>query len=244
MTRPGGGYGRDMADLSTLEAGLRQLARFPVTGENTADLLHEAVLATGGLPGVTGAGLMLVDGDGQLRHAVAGDGPGTRLEQAQEELGSGPCPSAFRRDELVSTADLRTDGRWPEVSARLAGVPVRAVLAVPTAIGGGPVGSLDVYRDRPGEWSADDAAALGAYGQLLNRLLTSAVAQDRSDELARQLQYALDYRVVIERAVGYLMHREGLDDAAAFARLRSAARSNRRKVIDLARTVLDGEPLP
>ena len=233
-----------MADLSTLESGLRHLARFPVTGENTAELLRQAVVATSGLPGVTGAGLMLVDADGQLRPGGARAAPGARLEQDQELLGAGPCQSAFRRDELVSTADLRADPRWPALSARLADTPVRAVLAVPTAIGGGPVGSLNVYRAEPHGWGPDDAAALGAYGQLLNRLLTSAVAQDRGDELARQLQYALDYRVVIERAVGYLMHAERLDDAAAFARLRSAARSNRRKVIELARLVLDGEPLP
>lgn len=233
-----------MVDLSRLEAGLRDLARFPVTGDNTAELVHEAVSAAAGMPGVVGAGLMLVDSEGQLRASAASDEPGLRLERAQEELDGGPCQAAFRRDDLVSTADLRTDPRWPELSRRLADDPVRAVLAVPTAIGGGPVGSLNVYRDRPHGWDGDDVAALAAYGQLLNRLLTSAVAQDRSDELAGQLQYALDYRVVIERAVGYLMHREGLDDAAAFGLLRSAARSNRRKVIDLARTVLDGAPLP
>jgi GAF domain-containing protein len=233
-----------MADLWTLEAGLRQLARFPVTGENTAELLRQAVVAAAGMPGVAGAALMLVDADGQLRYVTASDEAGARWEREQEELGVGPCQSAFRRDELVATADVQADGRWPEMRTRLAGGPVRAVLAVPTAIGGGPVGSLNVYRDRPHEWGEHDVAALGAYGQLLNRLLTSAVAQDRSDETARQLQFALDYRVVIERAVGYLMHAEGLDDAAAFARLRSAARRNRRKVIDLARTVLDGGPLP
>lgn len=233
-----------MVDLSMLEARLRQLARFPVTGENTVELLQQAVEAAGGMPGVTGAGLMLVDAEGRLGHAVASDDAGDRLEREQEELGHGPCQSGFRRDEVVATVDVQADERWPELARQLAGTPVRAVLAVPTAIGGGPVGTLNVYRDRPYEWGEDDVASLGAYGQLLNRLLTSAVAQDRSDETVRQLQFALDYRVVIERAVGYLMHAEGLDDAAAFARLRSAARRTRRKVIELARIVLDGEPLP
>jgi len=233
-----------MADLSTLAAGLRNLANFAVTGENTAELLEQAVLAARGLPGVAGAGLMLVDAEGQLRFAVATDDAGSRFERIQEEIGAGPCQSAFRRDDLTATADLPADGRWPELARRLTGSPVRAVLAVPTAIGGGPVGTLNVYRDRPHRWDAEETAALGAYGQLLNRLLTSAVAQDHSDETARQLQFALDYRVVIERAVGYLMHADGLEDEAAFARLRTAARNNRRKVIDLARSVLDGQPLP
>ena len=38
--------------------------------------------------------------------------------------------------------------------------------------------------------------------------------------MAKQLQYALDYRVVIERAVGYLMAKESIDAVAAFNALR------------------------
>ena len=41
---------------------------------------------------------------------------------------------------------------------------------------------------------------------------------------------ALDYRAPIERGVGYLMARDGLDQAPAFQRLRTAARSNRRRI--------------
>ena len=37
----------------------------------------------------------------------------------------------------------------------------------------------------------------------------AAVAAQNAGELAAQLQYALDYRVIIERGVGYLMARDG-----------------------------------
>jgi GAF domain-containing protein len=50
--------------------------------------------------------------------------------------------------------------------------------------------------------------------------------------------------ISIERAKGMLMVREGIDDAAAFERLRSAARSSRRPLIDVVNEVLGGQRLP
>lgn len=60
------------------------------------------------------------------------------------------------------------------------------------------------------------------------------------EEQVGQLQGALERRAVIERAKGMLMERHGIDDSAAFERLRSHARSNNRKVVDVARAVVDG----
>jgi hypothetical protein len=56
----------------------------------------------------------------------------------------------------------------------------------------------------------------------LGRVGTPSVT---AGELAEQLQWALEHRVLIEQAKGVLMEREGLSPAAAFARLRSAARA-------------------
>jgi hypothetical protein len=54
----------------------------------------------------------------------------------------------------------------------------------------------------------------------------------------------LDSRVLIERAKGVLMEREHLDDQEAFTHLRRAARSSGRKLNDVAREVIAGQPLP
>ncbi len=58
------------------------------------------------------------------------------------------------------------------------------------------------------------------------------------------MQYALDNRVIIERAVGFVMARAGVDAVAGFNVLRSAARRDRRKVADVAREVLDTGAVP
>ncbi len=58
-----------------------------------------------------------------------------------------------------------------------------------------------------------------------------------------QLEGAIQRRAVIERAKGILMERHSLDDREAFELLRSHARANNRKLVDVARAVVDGHLL-
>jgi AmiR/NasT family two-component response regulator len=58
-----------------------------------------------------------------------------------------------------------------------------------------------------------------------------------------QLENALARRGLIERAKGILMERHGVDERAAFALLRDHARSQNRRVIDLAGSVVEGHGL-
>ena len=65
----------------------------------------------------------------------------------------------------------------------------------------------------------------------------------RLNEKVQQLETALERRAVIERAKGILMERHGIDDKAAFALLRDHARSGNRRVVDVAKAVVDGHSL-
>ncbi|HEX4807243.1 MAG TPA: ANTAR domain-containing protein [Conexibacter sp.] len=73
------------------------------------------------------------------------------------------------------------------------------------------------------------------------------VALRRHAELARleakvdQLEGALARRALIERAKGILMERHGVDDRTAFERLRTHARTERVRVVDVAHAVAEGE---
>jgi AmiR/NasT family two-component response regulator len=58
-----------------------------------------------------------------------------------------------------------------------------------------------------------------------------------------QLEGALERRVIIERAKGILMERHGAGERRAFELLRENARSNSRRVVDVAQTVVDGHAL-
>jgi AmiR/NasT family two-component response regulator len=65
----------------------------------------------------------------------------------------------------------------------------------------------------------------------------------RLDEKVAQLESALERRAVIERAKGIVMERQGLDERAAFDRLRERARAGNKRVVDVAAAVVEGHSL-
>ncbi|GAA2091103.1 hypothetical protein GCM10009801_56550 [Streptomyces albiaxialis] len=141
-----------------------------------------------------------------------------------------------------------TDGpgqRWPELAARARGLGLHRVVALPlcaqTEPGGTPLGALVVLRPQ--------SAPLPEHARYLLGALTVASAVQIRQRLTRErvaeLQHALDSRVLIEQVKGMLAERSGQTPDEAFAALRHYARTNRRRLHDLARAILDGtEPGP
>jgi hypothetical protein len=192
----------------------------------------------------TGVGLMLIAEDGHsLRYVASSDDVARELERAHEVAGEGPCIDAFVRDQWVKTDDLASEARWPELRAELADQPIRAVLGLPTRLGT-PVGTLNLYCERPRRWDGSEIAALEAYNSVLEARLGGALVARQHGLIVHQLQVALDSRAAIERAIGILMGRDGVDGTAAFERLRHAARSSRRRVSAVAADILAEHPLP
>jgi len=229
-------------DPEKLAASLRELSH--ADDRDITAALDGIVAACVELFGVTGAGLMIADQQNALRYVAASDGPGRVLEEVQTRTGQGPCVDTFVNREVVTTDDLAAETRWPASRDAIAEHGVRAVLGVPVHLGGVTVGSLNVYMDRPHQWDESERAALVRYSEVLETTLGAAITARHAGELADQLQYALDYRVVIERAIGYLMAAHGADAVTAFDALRRAARNQRRKVADVARQLLDTGSLP
>ena len=216
----------------------------PVAEDHTVgDGLPALLDAVCGVFGITGAGLMLVDEVSGLRYVAATDQVAESLEQVQEQFGLGPCVESFVNDAEVVVPDLDADERWPAIREPLRAAGVRAVLGVPTRLGGGPVGTLNVYCADAREWDQSERDAIRAFNTVLEGQIASAVAVRDHSRIVDQLQYALENRVVIERAIGMLMARHDLDAVAAFARLRRAARSTRRTVAVLAKDILEGREL-
>jgi GAF domain-containing protein len=186
----------------------------------------------------TGVGLMLIAEDGHtLRYVASSDEVARRLELAHEQAGEGPCVDAFVLDASVMTDDVRHETRWPHLRAALRDQPIRAVLGVPTRLGS-PVGTLNLYSEHPRAWEADEIGALGAYNDLLEARLGGALLARQHGRVVDQLQVALDSRVAIERAIGLLMGRDGVDGPTAFNELRREARNSRRRVSAVAEELL------
>ena len=82
-----------------------------------------------------------------------------------------------------------------------------------------------------------------AYAGVMGSLLAAATRAELPGPLADQLRTALEARALLEQAKGALRERERLDDQEAFIHLRRAARSSGRKLSEVAREVVAGQPL-
>jgi GAF domain-containing protein len=229
-------------DEGALRSSLQRL-REAAFDADVVGVMKRTVDAVHGVFGYGGAGIMFINESGYLCYVAASDEGGRQLEEAQASVGQGPCYESYVYAHEVVSSDVHADDRWPDLRARLSD-QVRAVAGIPILLSGSPVGTLNVYRNEPVEWDRSDVNALTAYGALIAEVLGTALAAQEHSTVADQLQYALDYRVIIERAVGYLMGTHRLDAVTAFDLLRRRARDSRRRVADVAAEVLDGAAGP
>jgi GAF domain-containing protein len=209
-----------------------------------AATLEQAVVAAKQLFAVDAAGIMLADADGKLCWASASDPLAQTLEDNQETFAAGPCVEAFASGQPAVICDATLEPRWGEITVAFAELQIRSGLSVPVQLGGGPIGTLDVYATAPGGWDATEVSALQTYAGLVATLLGAAAKAHSSGRLAEQLRVALDARVLIEQAKGALMERERLDGQQAFVDLRRAARLPGRELPEAADETLAGPPQP
>jgi AmiR/NasT family two-component response regulator len=100
--------------------------------------------------------------------------------------------------------------------------------------------ALNLFTSQPGPLD-DDTVALG---QALADAATIGIvhqrALTRSGVVTEQLQTALNSRIVIEQAKGFLAERLGISVDDAFVILRRRARDTNRKLTDLADDISAG----
>ena len=209
-----------------------------------ASTLEQAVVAAKHLFMVDAAGIMLADAHGKLRWASASDPLARILEDNQEVFAAGPCTQAFASGRPVVMHDATLEPHWGELTLAFGELQIRSGLSGPVELGGGPIGTLDVYAAAPGGWDATEVSALQTYAGLVATLLGTAARAQSSGRLAEHLQVALDARRLIDQARGALVERERLDDQQAFIDLRRAAKSSRREPPVMAGETIVDLPLP
>jgi transcriptional regulator with GAF, ATPase, and Fis domain len=190
---------------------------------------------------VGAAGLMLAGPDGELR-VMASSSEAVRMLELFELQGSeGPCLDCYRSGAPVLETDLAVIGaRWPHFATEALAAGFRSVQAVPMRLRGTVIGALNLFgADSDGMRRVDLESA-----QALADVATIAILQQRKSHQAQvlnqQLQHALNSRIVIEQAKGMVAERESLNMQAAFSALRSYARAHNMRLVDVARSVVDG----
>ena len=207
---------------------------------DVVDLLQTLVDRVVEIFDASAAGILLLNQDGELEVLASTSEASSFVGLLQLNAGDGPCVECFRTGEPVSAANpAEMRRRWPAFAAAAAESGFSSVHAIPMRLRDTVLGSLNLFREHEGALSPDDALA----AQALTDVATISILQQRTLEQASvaqtQLQRALDSRVLIEQAKGFVAHTHHVDMETAFAMLRQHARTNREPLVDVARAVTE-----
>lgn len=189
---------------------------------------------------VDAAGIILANDRDELEVVVSTSESSTLLGVLQLKTGEGPCVEAYIDGVVIAASDAdEMRRRWPTFAVAAEAAGFASVHSVPLRVRDTVLGSLNLFRAADGALNERDAAAAHA----LTDVATISVLQQRTTDHAvrvqEQLQQALDSRIVIEQAKGFIAHTRGTDLDTAFRLLRSYARSHQRLLADTARAIVN-----
>ena len=117
---------------------------------------------------------------------------------------------------------------------------MRSVYAFPLRLRDERIGAMNLFRHEPGHFSPADVEAAQALANVATIAILSQRRHDQAEVYKDQLQWALDSRVIIEQAKGMIAAQAGIGPTAAFELLRDHARSQQRRVRQVAQEIVDG----
>lgn len=230
-----------MPQAQDLNDVLVEFARTLVRRYDVADVLRRLMDGVVHVLGVWGAGVSLADDNGQLRFVAATDDVVERLQALEDDVDRGPCREAYDSGVPVVVGNLRTVAdRWPRLVEQATTVGVHAVMGIPMSVDGECIGALNVYEKEPSDFDPEQMAAAAVLAHVATGYIVNVRDLNRARELTAQLQHALNSRVLIEQAKGYLSAALAIDVDSAFELLRSHSRSSRINIHDVAAQVVDG----
>ena len=190
---------------------------------------------------VSAAGLMLVSPAGDLRVVASSSDAMRLLELFELQAEEGPCLDCYRTGGAVS-ADLTAEGSvWPRFSPVAVAAGFRSVYAVPMQLRSVVIGALNLFRPTTGELEEQDAVAARAFADVATIAILQHRAVAEANLLNEQLHNALNSRIAIEQAKGMVAATAGVDMEHAFRRLRAHARNHNRRLVDIARDIVEGD---
>ncbi len=158
-------------------------------------------------------------------------------DQAQYELGEGPCLQAMTDGGTYRIDDVTTDPRWPRWGERARDLGLRSVLGIRLSHVGEVIGALNLYSSEPAHFDDEDLQV----AEIFAVHASAALGHARQD---LHLRRAIDARHLVGMAQGILMERFGLDQRGAFAVLRRYSQQHNVKLRMVAEQLVITRTLP
>lgn len=187
-------------------------------------------------------GFVLIDPTGVLQVIGSSSEKMESLELMELQNSEGPCWDSFNTGKPVLNQNVHGSfDKWPTFGPVVDAAGMRTVHALPMRLRSDTIGAINIFHSDLRELSEHEVVIT----QALADAATIAIMQDRNlrhaTQLAEQLQYALEARVVIEQAKGVLAERLQVDMHDAFSMLRQYSREHNRRLSTVAQDVTEGK---
>jgi len=220
---------------------LVHLADTLVAGYDDVEMFYNLVEGCTEVLPIDHAGLLVSDPIGDL-HVVAATSEATHLiELLQIQNEEGPCLDAFHSGQLVESGPIagpEAQARWPQLTEAAGDAGFGSITALPMRLRDRILGALNLFRVASEPLSPEDLAVAQAFANIATISILQARATHDAREVIDQLQSALDTRVVIEQAKGYIAQHSHLTMDEAFGRIRVYARSHNLLLRDVANDIV------
>ena len=191
---------------------------------------------------MTGAGIMLMDGDLPKGSVCTTNPVSALVEELQYTLGEGPCVDAYLQQRPVVEPDLAdpAQARWVAFTPPAVEAGARALFGFPLNVGGARLGALNLYRDRPGALTDDQYADALVMAAVAAQAVIGMQADAAPGALGAELEIGTNFQFVVHPASGMVAVQLGVNVTEALIRLRAHAFAQDRLVADVAKDVVDG----
>jgi hypothetical protein len=145
---------------------------------------------------------------------------------------------AIRSGEDVLISDIHDVAqRWPRYVAAAEALGILSVAAMPmrNAV---KLGAIDLYDTKVRTWDPHEVATARVFSDIATGYLLNTSDLERERQTVEQLKVALESRVVIEQAKGFLANANDISIDVAFSRLRKYARDHNANLRDVATAVV------
>ena len=197
---------------------------------------------------ISGAWVTTANANGRGNFMSVTDEISERIAELQLTLGEGPCHDAlaFPGPVLISDLDTAEPARdWPAFTHEAIRAGAAAIFAFPLRIGaiGPAAGVLGLYRASSGPLNRSAIGDALILADLTTVLLLSSQDQARREHLPEEAIWGQSaelarHQAEIDQATGMLTEQLGVGVNDAFARLRSFAYAQDRRLSDVARDIV------
>jgi GAF domain-containing protein len=214
------------------------------TNEFEAFLGDLASLARDAIAGDLSCGVTVLR-DGRYVTAASSDQRPVVLDEAQYDVGYGPCLHALETSDEIYVPDFDQNTRWPEYTLQAKAHGLCSSLSVPITVDDHAAGALNLYRFDEGGISEQEQATARRFAEEAGRAMLLAIRQARQLQVNEDLHSAMASRRVIDQAIGVIMAQNRCTVEEAFGVLRRASQHRNIKLRQLAADVVtsvSGQP--